>query len=174
MIRQATTRLLCNNSAAMRTSISRAITQSTTIQQLSRLSYSGISLLNRRFQFHEGYIHHPQQRYTEPGEWVFSILVLGLGLATAGSVTLMEAHANGAFERNHHAKNRLNDYNGDDESDEQLYGLLTNDGRMNDGDFAILSTAIASMQTKLSPTLFYHGHSNRQDRVRPIALRFHR
>ena len=179
MIRQATTRLLFSSTARRPTSILRAVTRKAATQRLTRLSYSKLSLLHRPFQFHEGLLRHPQ-RYTEQGEWMFGLLILGLSLATAGSVTLMEAHASRAFDSFHNKKRTAtltldNNTESNVDNADGRYHLLTFCGGGDDSGTAVVSSTIkATVKNQLSPTLSYQGHARRHLGHRPIALRFRR
>ena len=157
MIRQATTRLLFSSTARRPTSILRAVTRKAATQRLPRLSYSNLSLLHRPFQFHEGLLRHPQ-RYTEQGEWMFGLLILGLSITTAGSVTLMEAHASGAFDSFHNKKRTTtmaldNNTESNVDNADGRYHLLTFCGGGDDSGTAVVSSTI-----KATLKISYHQH----------------
>ena len=153
----------------------RGILRRTTALQQRRL-YSETAAVNRRFQFQEGY-HHPQPQhqhhYQETGEWMFAIPILGLGLTTAGSVTLMEAHSGGAFQHDNSptsssttstsscADTSASRVPAENKTNKSNHRLIT--ARFVSGDNRSMlsgtTTATPSSTSKMISSLSYHGHS---------------
>ena len=155
----------------------RGILRRTALQQ--RRMYGETSAVNRRFQFQEGFHPPPQQHqlhYQETGEWMFAIPILGLGLTTAGSVTLMEAHSAGAFQHNNsqtcptttcrRADMAESCVSAENKSSKPYHRLFT--ARIVGGDNRSMlssttttptTTTSLSSTSKTISTLSYHGHS---------------
>ena len=155
----------------------RGILRRTTALQQRRL-YSETAAVNRRFQFQEGYLHPQQQQhqhhYQETGEWMFAIPILGLGLTTAGSVTLMEAHSAGAFQHDNSptsssttstsscADTSASRVPAENKTNKSNHRLITARFVSGDNRSMLSGTTItpSSCTSKMiSSSLSYHGHS---------------